>query len=102
MWEQHIGKCLLTLCFWSLEPEKFKRRNQKHCRGRYYGWVYNRSRRCVEGCPIFPHAHLKDIVYTNGVGVKFCFVHFYRFSQDLNDGQAGARYPAFYMLVFLK
>ena len=88
----HFENASLTLCFWSLEPEKLERRIKGNAEVDATG-RYILSRWCAEAhlasCTPLREYHIP----TAWVSILLCL--FYRFSQDLNDGQAEAKHPAF-------
>ncbi len=91
-WDNDILKASLMLCFWLLEPEKFKLHTKDIAEVNATGVVYAIPE-CAEG-KLCPHAHFSDVLYY-GVGIQYSVCLYARFSQDLRSGQADDGTPLF-------
>lgn len=69
----HLGMRLPTLCFWSLEPRKFKRRIKDIAEVDATG-KYIPSVGVQRACYALMHT-VRAYIYTDCVGVSLCSVH---------------------------
>ena len=87
----HFGMRLPTLCFWSLEPRKFKRRIKDNAEVDATGG-YILSRGCAEGL-LCPYAHYSRISIIPTAWVSFCSVHSMGFPRTLTANRQRSDTP---------